>query len=70
MLNPPHDHDCPLGWLNGLEAASLAADLTLCRWCRPTTTPIPMTGNGWGVETEHESHCPEHEDYRHGSAAE
>ena len=64
-LYPPHDSDDPLGYLNAFEAALLAHDLPPlpCPHCHDTRKPLlPMSGNGWGVETFHEPDCPDHDD--------
>lgn len=61
-LQPPHDPADPTGHLNALEAALLAVRLPRCPHCDDRREVLPMSGNGWGVETTHEPGCPEHED--------
>ena len=57
-----HDYDDPQAWLNGLEAALLAATGITCRHCHVTAKPLAMGGTGWGVEVFHEPGCPDHDD--------
>jgi len=61
-VNPPHDHDDPQGYLNGLEWTGYLATTVLCPHCHATGKPLPMTGNVWGVELFHEPGCPDHDD--------
>jgi hypothetical protein len=60
-LNPPHDFDSPLSYLNAVEAAALAADLPACSHCHVRHEVVEMSGDGWGLETIHEPGCPEGE---------
>lgn len=55
-----HDFTDPLGHLNALEAAWLAADSSnaLCPHCSAMAVMLPMSGNGWGLDVTHEEHCP------------
>ncbi len=63
MTHPAHDFADPVSQLNMLEAAKLAADLEhRCPHCDVHTEVIAMTGTGWGVESFHESRCPDHDD--------
>ena len=52
----------PKAYLNGLEAARLAATAITCRHCRATGKPLAIAGTGWGVEVFHEPGCLEHDD--------
>ena len=60
-VQPPHDYEDLQGYLNGLEAALLAATAITCHHCRATGKPLAKTGNGWGVEVFHEPDCPDHD---------
>lgn len=62
-LNPRHQADDPVDYLNQLEAALLAARLqdTGCASCVLRCDPVPGTGTGWVVEVFHEAQCPEHD---------
>jgi hypothetical protein len=53
--------DDPVGWLIALEAAALAAS-NLCPHCKPYHRVIPMPGNGWGVDVNHQPGCPHNTD--------
>jgi hypothetical protein len=63
-VNPPHDPDDPQGHLNAIEAIWLASEegVLTCPHCHLTKRMLPMSGNGWGVELEHQPGCPEHDD--------
>ena len=56
-----HDTDDPLSHLNLLDTALLARTIR-CEHCAVTYGYLPMPGNGWVLDVQHEDHCPEHED--------
>ncbi len=55
-----HDYTDPQAWLNGLEAAALAARLR-CPHCSARYSLLTTAG-GWAVEEHHQVGCPLHED--------
>lgn len=57
-----HDRDDPMSYLHAMEAVGVAVTMPPCPHCRSSTRPLPMSGNGYGVEIFHEDGCPEHED--------
>ncbi|PWN00977.1 hypothetical protein DJ010_20360 [Nocardioides silvaticus] len=56
-----HRLDNPSSYLHAVEAAGLARTIR-CPHCNVVTHLVPMGGDGWGVEEDHELHCPRHED--------
>jgi hypothetical protein len=57
-----HDYDSDSSKANLLRTTVMMHSLPRCSLCVESRILVPMPGDGWGFASEHERHCPKHED--------